>query len=98
MKQSITIKDDKGRERTFSKLDELVEFLDSFKMSFLPDNFNYEIVKEKPTTADTTIRKYIKGIDIEVISNKEISIAIDNWHIFIDNTEKERKITSSDIF
>ena len=43
MKQSITIKDDKGKERTFSRLDELVKFLDSFKMSFLPDNFSYEI-------------------------------------------------------
>ena len=47
MKQSITIKDDKGKERTFSRLDELVQFLDSFKMSFLPDRFTYKINKEK---------------------------------------------------
>ena len=47
MKQSITIKDDKGKKRTFSRLDELVEFLDSFKMSFLPDRFTYKINKEK---------------------------------------------------
>jgi hypothetical protein len=47
MTQSITIKDDKGKERTFSKLDELVQFLDSFKMSFLPDRFTYKINKEK---------------------------------------------------
>jgi len=47
MKQSITIKDDKGKERTFSRLDELVQFLDSFKMSFLPDRFKYKINKEK---------------------------------------------------
>ena len=47
MKQSITIKDDKGRERTFFKLDKLIEFLDSFKMSFLPDSFTYKINKEK---------------------------------------------------
>ena len=46
MKQSITIKDDKGKERTFSRLDELVQFLDSFKMSFLPDRFTYKINKE----------------------------------------------------
>jgi len=98
MNEHIIIKDDKGKKHIFHDLKELVKYLDNFKMSFLPDNFSYEIVKEKPTTADTTIRKYIKGIDIEVISNKEISIAIDNWHIFIDNTEKERKITSSDIF
>ena len=47
MKQSITIKDNKGKERTFSRLDELVQFLDSFKMSFLPDRFTYKINKEK---------------------------------------------------
>jgi len=47
MKQSITIKDDKGKERTFSRLDKLVQFLDSFKMSFLPDRFTYKINKEK---------------------------------------------------
>ena len=46
MKQSITIKDDKGKERTFSRLDELVQFLDSFKMSFLPDRFTSKINKE----------------------------------------------------
>jgi hypothetical protein len=47
MKQSITIKDDKGNEHTFCKLDELIEYLDSFKMSFLPDDFTYKINKEK---------------------------------------------------
>ena len=47
MKQSIIIKDDKGKEYTFSRLDELVQFLDSFKMSFLPDRFKYKINKEK---------------------------------------------------
>ncbi len=47
MKQSITIKDNKGKERTFSRLDELVQFLDSFKMSFLSDRFTYKINKEK---------------------------------------------------
>jgi hypothetical protein len=47
MKQAITIKDDKGNERTFCKLDELIEYLDSFKMSFLPDNFTYKLTKEK---------------------------------------------------
>ena len=54
MKQSITIKDDKGIERTFSRLDELIKFLDSFKMSFLPDRFTYKINKEeKWKTYDT---------------------------------------------
>ena len=47
MKQSITIKDDKGKERKFSRIDELVQFLDIFKMSFLTDRFTYKINKEK---------------------------------------------------
>jgi hypothetical protein len=47
MKQSIIIKDDKGRKYTFSELNELIKFLDSFKMSFLPDGFTYKINKEK---------------------------------------------------
>ena len=41
------IKDDKGKKRTFFKLDELIKFLDSFKMSFLPDKFTYKINKEE---------------------------------------------------
>ena len=47
MKQSITIKDDNGKEQTFYKLDELIKYLDSFKMSFLPDGFTYKLTKEK---------------------------------------------------
>jgi hypothetical protein len=47
MKQYIIIKDDKGRKYTFSELNELIKFLDSFKMSFLPDRFTYKINKEK---------------------------------------------------
>ena len=46
MKEHIIIKDDKGKKHTFYNLKELIEYLDSFKMSFLPDNFSYEI-KEK---------------------------------------------------
>ena len=45
MKQSIIIKDDKGVKHTFTKLDELIRYLDSFKMSFLPDGFTYKITK-----------------------------------------------------
>jgi hypothetical protein len=48
MKQTITIKDDKGKKHTFCKLDELIKYLDSFKMSFLPDGFTYKLTnKEK---------------------------------------------------
>ena len=47
MKQYITIKDDKGNEHTFFKLDELIEYLNSFQLSFLPDNFNFKINKEE---------------------------------------------------
>jgi uncharacterized protein YrzB (UPF0473 family) len=46
MKQSITIKDDNGKEQTFYKLDELIKYLDSFKMSFLPNGFTYKLTKE----------------------------------------------------
>lgn len=97
MQEHIIIKDDKNKTHRFFNIKELVEYLDNFKMSFLPDDFSYEIVKPKPTTADTTIKKNIKGIDIEVISNKEMAIVMNDWFIFIDNTEKERKITSSDL-
>jgi hypothetical protein len=43
MKEHIIIKDDKGKKHTFYNLKELIDYLDSFKMSFLPDNFSYEI-------------------------------------------------------
>ena len=46
MNEHIIIKDDKGKKHTFHNLKELTEYLDSFKMSFLPDNFSYKI-KEK---------------------------------------------------
>ena len=43
MKQCIIIKDNKGKKHTFYNFYELVEYIDSFTMSFLPDNFSYEI-------------------------------------------------------
>jgi len=43
MKEHIIITDDKGVEHIFYNLKELINYLDSFKMSFLPDNFSYEI-------------------------------------------------------
>jgi hypothetical protein len=43
MQEHIIIKDDKGKKHTFYNLKELIDYLDSFKMSFLPDNFSYEI-------------------------------------------------------
>jgi hypothetical protein len=46
MKQSITIKDNKGKKQTFSNLEKLINYLDSFKMSFLPDGFSYKINKK----------------------------------------------------
>ena len=47
MKQSITIKDNKGKKQKFYKLEELIKYLDSFKMSFLPDGFSYKINKKE---------------------------------------------------
>jgi hypothetical protein len=47
MKEHIIITDDKGVEHIFYGLKELINYLDSFKMSFLPDNFSYEIKTNK---------------------------------------------------
>ena len=57
MKQSITIKDNKGKKQTFYKLEELIKYLDSFKMSFLPDNFSYEIKPNKQNIILNKIKK-----------------------------------------
>ena len=46
MKQYIIITDDKGKKHTFYNFYELVEYIDSFTMSFLPDNFSYEIKQQ----------------------------------------------------
>ena len=46
MKQYIIITDDKGKKHTFYHFYELVEYIDSFTMSFLPDNFSYEIKQQ----------------------------------------------------
>jgi hypothetical protein len=47
MNEHIIIRDDKRKKHTFHNLKELVEYLDSFKMSFLPDRFTYKINKEE---------------------------------------------------
>lgn len=43
MNDYIIITDDKKKKKIFYDLKELINYLDSFKMSFLPDNFSYEI-------------------------------------------------------
>jgi hypothetical protein len=47
MNDYIVITDNKKRKKAFYNLDELIKYLDSFKMSFLPDNFSYELKKNK---------------------------------------------------
>ena len=47
MKEHIIIKDDKGKKHTFYNLKELINYLDSFKMSFLPDKRKRIICKRK---------------------------------------------------
>ena len=42
----VIITDDKGKKRAFYNFHELIKYLDSFKMSFLPDNFTYTIHEE----------------------------------------------------
>ena len=39
----VIITDDKGKSKIFYTFHELIKYLDSFKMSFLPDNFIYTI-------------------------------------------------------
>jgi hypothetical protein len=47
MNDYIIITDNKKRKKAFYNLDELIKYLDSFKMSFLPDNFSYKLKKNK---------------------------------------------------
>ena len=42
----VVITDDKGKKRAFYNFHELIKYLDSFKMSFLPDGFSYTIHEE----------------------------------------------------
>jgi hypothetical protein len=56
MQEHIIIKDDKGEIHIFFTIRELVEYLDGFQMSFLPDNFSYRI-KPQATNRITTIRR-----------------------------------------
>ena len=42
----VVITDVKGKKRAFYNFHELIKYLDSFKMSFLPDNFTYTIHEE----------------------------------------------------
>ena len=46
MKNYVIITDDRGKKRTFYNFHELIKYLDSFKMSFLPDKFKYSIHEE----------------------------------------------------
>ena len=42
----VVITDDKGNKKAFYNFHELIKYLDSFKMSFLPDGFSYTIHEE----------------------------------------------------
>ena len=42
----VVITDDKGKKQAFYNFHELIKYLDSFKMSFLPDDFTYTIHEE----------------------------------------------------
>ena len=44
----VIIKDDQGVERSFTDIRELLEYLDSFLMSFLPDGYEYRVEASKP--------------------------------------------------
>ena len=42
----VVITDNKGKRRAFYSFHELIKYLDSFKMLFLPDDFTYTIHEE----------------------------------------------------
>ena len=42
----VIITDDKGKRHAFYNFHDLIKYLDSFKMSFLPDKFSYTIHEE----------------------------------------------------
>ena len=42
----VVITDDKGKRHAFYNFHELIKYIDSFKMSFLPDGFSYTIHEE----------------------------------------------------
>ena len=44
----VIIKDDQGVERSFTDIRELLAYLDSFQMSFLPDGYEYRVEAPKP--------------------------------------------------
>jgi len=44
----VIIKDDQGVERSFTNIRELLAYLDSFQMSFLPDGYEYRVEAPKP--------------------------------------------------
>ena len=46
MNDYIIITDDKKKKKIFYDLIELINYLDSFKMSFLPDGFKYKLKKK----------------------------------------------------
>jgi hypothetical protein len=46
MSNYVIITDDEGNKKAFYNFHELIKYLDSFKMSFLPDGFSYTIHEE----------------------------------------------------
>ena len=56
-KNFIKITDDKGVEHTFYNFTNLVEYIDSFTMSFLPDDFTYFIQEESDELSKVLIER-----------------------------------------
>ena len=46
MSNYVIITDDERNKKVFYNFHELIKYLDSFKMSFLPDGFSYTIHEE----------------------------------------------------
>ena len=71
MNDYIIITDDKKKKKIFYDLKELINYLDSFKMSFLPDGFKYKLKKKDNNETKNILRLHDKRT-----SDKRISIFI----------------------
>ena len=58
MTNYVIITDDEGNKKAFYNFDELIKYLDSFKMSFLPDGFSYTIHEETKDEQETRLGEY----------------------------------------
>ena len=72
-KNFIRITDNKGVEHTFYNFTSLVEYIDSFTMSFLPDDFTY-FIQEEQEIEEKMFQDKLEKIANEVLSEGNLVI------------------------